>query len=106
MKLWGGRFKGVADADFAQFNASFAFDRRLIEADIDGSLAQAEAICQAGILTEDEAQKIGDGLRTILQRVQADASYLDSRDAADVHSFVEAELAGLVGEGGYKLHSG
>jgi argininosuccinate lyase len=106
MKLWGGRFTGEADADFARFNASFAFDRRLIEADIEGSLAQAEAICRAGILTTDEAQKISDGLGAILQRVQTDASYLDSRDAEDVHSFVEAELVALVGEVGYKLHTG
>ena len=49
MKLWGGRFKGEADALFARFNASFAFDRRLIEADIEGSLAQADALREAGI---------------------------------------------------------
>ena len=58
MKLWGGRFTGEADADFARFNASFSFDRRLIEADIEGSFAQAEAICKAGILTRDEADQI------------------------------------------------
>ncbi len=106
MKLWGGRFTGEADADFAQFNASFAFDRRLIEADIEGSLAQAEAICKIGILTEAEAEKISDGLQTILQRVGEDATYLDSRDAEDVHSFVEMELVALIGEAGYKLHTG
>jgi argininosuccinate lyase len=106
MKLWGGRFTGVADADFARFNASFAFDRRLIEADIEGSFAQAEAICKVGILSEAEAQKINDGLRTILERVQKDAGYLDSRESEDVHSFVEAELVALIGEVGYKLHTG
>ncbi len=106
MKLWGGRFTGVADADFARFNASFAFDRRLIEADIEGSLAQAEAINKIGILTQEEAQTISDGLKKILQRAQEDVRYLDSRDAEDVHSFVEAELVALVGEVGYKLHTG
>src|SRR5262245_60594262 len=106
MKLWGGRFKGEADDEFARFNASFSFDRRLIEADIEGSLAQAEAIKDAGILTEDEAREIAEGLKAILQRTREDAKYLDSRDAEDVHSFVEAELVALVGEVGYKLHTG
>jgi hypothetical protein len=56
MKLWGGRFTGEADAEFARFNSSFSFDRRLIEADIEGSRAHAEALLAAGILNEGEAQ--------------------------------------------------
>jgi argininosuccinate lyase len=106
MKLWGGRFKGEADAEFARFNASFAFDRRLIEADIDASLAHAEALAAAGILTEDEGQKIAAGLREVLRRACEEKGYLDSREAEDVHSFVEAELAAAIGDAGYKLHTG
>jgi argininosuccinate lyase len=106
VKLWGGRFTGEADAEFARFNASFGFDRRLLEADIEGSLAQAEALQAAGILSPDEAQSISDGLNEILRRAREQAAYLDSRDAEDVHSFVEAELAALIGDAGYKLHTG
>ena len=106
MKLWGGRFKGEADAEFARFNSSFAFDRRLIAADIEGSLAHAEALATAGILTEDEGQKIAAGLRQILHRAYEEKGYLDSREAEDVHSFVEAELAAAIGNAGYKLHTG
>src|SRR5712692_3639867 len=106
MKLWGGRFKGEADEGFARFNSSFAFDRRLIEADIEGSLAHAEALAAAGILTEDESSKIATGLREILRRAREEKGYLDSRDAEDVHSFVEAELVEGIGDTGYKLHTG
>ena len=106
MKLWGGRFKGEADAEFSRFNASFSFDRRLIDADIEGSLAQAEALKAAGILTEDEAGRIEAGLTQIRRRVREDAGYLDSREAEDVHSFVEAELVALIGDAGFKLHTG
>jgi argininosuccinate lyase len=106
MKLWGGRFKGEADALFARFNASFAFDRRLIEADIEGSLAQADALREAGILTGEEAEKIGSGLKDILRRTREEDDYLDSREAEDVHSFVEAELVAAIGDTGYKLHTG
>jgi argininosuccinate lyase len=106
MKLWGGRFKGEADEGFARFNASFSFDQRLIEADIEGSLAHAEAIRAAGILSDDEAERIASGLKEILRRFLEDRAYLDSRDAEDVHSFVEAELVALIGDAGYKLHTG
>jgi argininosuccinate lyase len=106
MKLWGGRFKGEADAEFSRFNASFSFDRRLIDADIEGSLAQAEALKAAGILTDDEARRIEAGLTQIRHRVGEEAGYLDSRAAEDVHSFVEAELVASIGDAGYKLHTG
>src|SRR6266481_3073294 len=102
MKLWGGRFKGEANAEFARFNSSFAFDRRLIEADIEGSLAHAEALVAAGILTEAEARRIVWALNEILRRVRDDKGYLNSREAEDVHSFVEAELVSAIGDPGYK----
>jgi argininosuccinate lyase len=106
MKLWGGRFTGEADAEFARFNASFSFDRRLLEADIEGSFAQAEALVKVGILSEAEANKIIEALKEIMRRAREDANYLDSRESEDVHSFVEAELVALTGDVGYKLHTG
>jgi len=106
MRLWGGRFKGEADAEFARFNSSFAFDRRLIEADIEGSLAHAEALAGAGILSEGEARRIAWALNEIRRRAREDKGYLDSREVEDVHSFVEAELVEGIGDTGYKLHTG
>ncbi|HMG36167.1 MAG TPA: argininosuccinate lyase [Blastocatellia bacterium] len=106
MKLWGGRFKSEPDRDFARFNQSYSFDRRLIEADIEASVAHAEALARAGLLTEDEAAQITAGLIDILRRAREEAGYLDSRDAEDVHSFVEAELVATTGDVGYKLHTG
>ncbi|MEK6410155.1 MAG: argininosuccinate lyase [Acidobacteriota bacterium] len=106
MKLWGGRFKGEADAEFARFNSSFKFDRRLIEADVQGSLAYAEALAAAGVLAEDEARRIAWGLNEILRAAREDVGYLDSREAEDVHSFVEATLVTAIGDVGGKLHTG
>jgi argininosuccinate lyase len=106
MKLWGGRFKGEVDAEFARFNSSFTFDRRLIAADIAASRAHAEALAAAGILDDGEARRIAWGLNEILRRAREDKGYLDSREAEDVHSFVEAELVSAIGDPGYKLHTG
>src|SRR5262245_58147859 len=105
-KLWGGRFTDEPDPEFARFNASFRFDRRLIAADIEGSRAHAAALQAAGVLTAAEAARIDGGLSAILRRALEEPGYLDSRDAEDVHTFVEAELVAAIGETGYKLHTG
>jgi argininosuccinate lyase len=104
--LWGGRFTGQADARFAEFNRSFGFDRRLLEADVQASVAHCEALRGAGVLNDDEAARIKHGLQTILQHAAANAGYLDELPSEDVHSFVEARLVQLIGEAGRKLHTG
>src|SRR5215471_317253 len=106
MKLWGGRFKGEADSVFAQFNSSLSFDSRLIAADIEGSLAHAESLAAAGILSADEAAPIDRALREIGARAAADPDWVRNSAAEDVHSFVEAELVRAIGNTGYKLHTG
>ena len=100
--LWGGRFSGEADPGFAQFNRSFAFDRRLFAADVQASIAHCNGLLGAGVLTADEAKQINDSLQTILERGLTD----DQIDFEDVHSFVEARLVELIGETGRKLHTG
>ena len=52
--LWSGRFAGEPDKDVFEFGRSFPFDKRLVEDDITGSLAWAEAIAAAGVLSADE----------------------------------------------------
>ncbi|HEX8178672.1 MAG TPA: argininosuccinate lyase [Pyrinomonadaceae bacterium] len=104
--LWGGRFTGAADAGFAAFNRSFDFDRRLFAADVRASLAHAAALRAAGLLDEDEARQIADGLQAMLARASADADYFDQLEAEDVHSFIEARLVEQIGDAGRKLHTG
>jgi argininosuccinate lyase len=104
--LWGGRFTGEADPEFAHFNSSFRFDRRLIDADIEASRAHADALRSAGILSDAEAKLIDAALLDILRRSREETRYLDGRESEDVHSFVEAELVSAIGEAGYKLHTG
>jgi len=103
--LWGGRFTGVADPGFVEFNRSFGFDRRLFEADVKGSLAHAGGLLAAGVLSDEEGAAIKSGLRKILESGRSDSAYFNS-PAEDVHSFVEARLIELVGDVGRKLHTG
>jgi argininosuccinate lyase len=104
--LWGGRFTGETDADFARFNQSFRFDRRLFEADVRASIAHGDGLAAAGILTPQEAERIKSALEQILGRGQADSGYFDELPSEDVHSFVEARLVEIAGDVGRKLHTG
>ena len=99
--LWSGRFEGDPDADLFAFGSSFRFDRRLFEDDIRGSLAWAEALADAGILSDADARAIQQGLRQVL----ADGISDDHADE-DVHAFVERRLVQVAGEAGRRLHTG
>ncbi len=104
--LWGGRFTGKTDEVFAEFNNSFGFDRRLFFADLQASIAHCTALFHAGVLTRLEAERIKNGLQTILKRADYDKNYFDELPSEDVHSFIEARLVQLIGDAGKKLHTG
>ena len=78
--LWGGRFTGKADPQFAEFNRSFGFDRRLFEADVRGSLAHCHGLLRGGVLSEAEAARIEKALHSILER-QREANAVGDSDA-------------------------
>lgn len=103
--LWSGRFDVEPNKALLAWGASFGFDRRLFEDDVAGSMAWAEALARANILTPAEAQAIERGLSAILERGRADATFLAGADE-DVHSFVERVLIERIGEPGRKLHTG
>lgn len=105
-KLWGGRFEGKMDPQFAEFNNSFRFDRRLFEADVIASIAYSEALAGAGVLSADEAGQIRSALEAIREQGRNDENYFNDANAEDVHSFVEARLIELTRDLGRKLHTG
>ena len=103
--LWSGRFEVEPNKALLAWGASFGFDKRLFEDDVTGSMAWAEALARANVLTPAEAQAIQRGLSSILERGRADAAFLSGPDE-DVHSFVERVLIERIGEPGRKLHTG
>jgi argininosuccinate lyase len=106
MKMWSGRFRQPLDPDFERWQRSFGFDRRLLQYELAASGAHAHALKNAGILSADELISILQGLEQIGQKAAASPSFLEDNEAEDVHHFVEKHLATLVGDLGYKLHSG
>jgi argininosuccinate lyase len=103
--LWGGRFADGTDPLFAKFSNSFRFDRRLFEVDVRASLAHCNGLLGAGVLSDEEAGKIKNGLETILEIGIANPGYLDELECEDIHSFVEARLVEMIGDVGRKLHT-
>ena len=104
-QLWGGRFTGKTDEMVYQFNASIGFDQRLLPQDIRGSKAHARMLAKQGIIQEEEAARLIEGLDRILADVEAGTLPITT-EYEDVHSFVEANLIDRIGEVGKKLHTG
>ena len=106
MKMWSGRFRQPLDPEFERWQRSFGFDRRLLRYEIAASGAHAAALKNAGVLSADELISILQGLEQISQKAASSTAFLNDDEAEDVHHFVEKQLVMLIGEVGYKLHSG
>ena len=106
MKMWSGRFRQPLDPEFERWQRSFEFDRRLLGHELAASGAHARALKDAGVLVSGELIAILEGLEQISQKAAASPAFLEDREAEDVHHFVEKQLVALIGDTGYKLHSG
>jgi argininosuccinate lyase len=104
-KLWGGRFAAQTDSLVHQFNASIAFDARLYDEDITGSIAWARGLVGAGVLTAVEAETIIEGLEQVRAEF-AGGRFTFAPDDEDIHTAVERRLTELVGPVAGKLHTG
>ncbi len=104
-QLWGGRFSEPPAQALRTFNDSFWFDQALLAEDVRGSIAWAQALGRAGVLSPTEVKKLASGLEEIGTEVSRTGVPPDADDE-DVHSFVEARLAAKVGLLAGKLHTG
>lgn len=109
MTLWGGRFEhsaGGADPLFKRFNDSLPIDYRLVQHDVAGSIAWANALRDAKVLTSDEAAIIENALQELGDVAMRDLNAVRQSGEEDVHSWVESQLIAKVGALGKKLHTG
>ena len=104
-QLWGGRFSESTDAFVQEFTASVAFDRRMYRQDIQGSMAHATMLAEAGVLTAEERDAIHQGLEEIRAEIEA-GQFQWSVALEDVHMNIEARLTDKIGITGKKLHTG
>jgi argininosuccinate lyase len=100
MKLWGGRFESGPSEIFEQFSGSLHFDRRLFQADIEGSKAYARALARVGILSAEESGRIEAALDSI------DEAGAAAAQDEDIHTYVIRHLKEKTGELADKIHTG
>ncbi len=128
MKMWSGRFRQPLDPQFERWQRSFEFDRRLLRYELAAGAAHARALKNAGVLSADELisilealQKIGESDSQVSQNPRDPSTslraglghrndtcsvHVEDDEAEDVHHYLEKQLVALIGETGYKLHSG
>lgn len=105
MKLWGGRFTKETNKLVESFNESLSFDHRFYKQDIRGSIAHVKMLTKQNILTDDERDKIIEGLNSIEKDIESGVLKFDD-GSEDIHSYVEAHLIERIGDTGKKLHTG
>ena len=103
-QMWGGRFAEGPDAIMTAINASIGFDKRLYAQDIAGSRAHAAMLAATGILTNKDAEAIGEGLLTVLSEIET-GGFPFKVELEDIHMNVEARLKEVIGEPAGRLHT-
>ena len=104
-QMWGGRFAAGPDAIMQAINASIGFDQRLYAQDIAGSRAHAAMLAATGILSDSDANAIGEGLLTVLSEIET-GKFQFRVDLEDIHLNVESRLTEIIGDAGKRLHTG
>ena len=103
-KLWGGRFEKSTDEMINAFQASIDFDKRMYHEDIEGSIAHAKMLANQHIISDDDCQKIVDGLNKILAKIERGEFKFDIA-LEDIHMNIEKALTDDIGEAGGRLHT-
>lgn len=88
-----------------RYTSSVFFDKRLWQADIQGSLAHADMLAAQGIINAADHASIQDGMALITAEIETGA-FEWKLDLEDVHLNIEARLTALVGDAGKRLHTG
>jgi argininosuccinate lyase len=105
MKMWDGRFSKPSARLMEEFHNSLPVDRRLIDVDVEGSIAWAAALHKEKILSLKEFKSIEAGLRKIIAEYKSGSIRFHESDE-DIHMAVERLLVEKTGAAGEKLHTG
>ena len=103
-KPWDGRFSEKTDKSVETFTASIAYDCRLYPYDIAGSIAHCRMLAAAGIITDEEASGLVEGLGTIKRELDRGEFIFDD-SLEDIHMHIEARLLQVAGKVAQKLHT-
>lgn len=104
-KLWGGRFTKETNKLVEEFTASISFDQNLAKEDIAGSMAHVQMLGECGIIPQEDADTIKEGLLSIKKMLENNEIEFLVEDE-DIHMNIERLLTEKIGQVGGKLHTG
>ncbi|HEY8360503.1 MAG TPA: argininosuccinate lyase [Ramlibacter sp.] len=104
-EAWSALFSEPMSDLVKRYTASVFFDKRLWQADIEGSLAHATMLERQGVIGAADLESIRKGMAQIRSEIEAGA-FEWKLDLEDVHLNIEARLTQLVGDAGKRLHTG
>lgn len=99
-----GRFQKEIAKSAVEYAASIPFDWRLYRQDIAGSIAHAKMLAKQGIITDEEAKLINNGLISIQEEIEQ-GKFQFKIELEDIHMNVEARLFEKIGSVAGKLHT-
>ncbi|MCH7678571.1 argininosuccinate lyase [candidate division KSB1 bacterium] len=105
MKLWD---KGVPlNKQIEDFTVGddTLLDQKLVRYDCLASIAHAKMLAKIGILTDEEAQKLEDTLKQIIE-LDGKGEFQIQKAQEDCHTAIENHLVNILGKLGEKIHTG
>jgi argininosuccinate lyase len=102
--MWKGRFQKETSSLVQRYGESISYDWRLYPHDIAGSMAHAEALARAKIISRAELAAIHKGLKSIRADIEA-GKFEWKEELEDVHMNIESALTKRIGAPGAKLHT-
>ena len=104
-QAWSALFSEPMSDLVKRYTASVFFDKRLWQADIQGSLAHAEMLSAQKIISAQDLADIQRGMAQIADEITK-GQFVWQLDLEDVHLNIEARLTQIVGDAGKRLHTG
>ena len=104
-QAWSALFSEPMSDLVKRYTASVFFDKRLWQADIQGSLAHAEMLSAQKIISTQDLADIQRGMAQIADEITK-GQFEWQLDLEDVHLNIEARLTQIVGDAGKRLHTG
>ena len=90
--------------DFRRYTVSIDYDRRLYKQDIVGSMAHAKMLAKQGIISQEDADRITQGLKSIEEEITEETFPWDPT-LEDLHMNIEKRLHDLIGAAAGRLHT-
>ena len=104
-QAWSALFSEPMSELVKRYTSSVFFDKRLWQADIQGSLAHAGMLSAKGIISGADLAAIEKGLAQVSEEIGS-GQFEWKLDLEDVHLNIEARLTQLAGDAGKRLHTG